>query len=123
MEKKKNNLKSIIIKTITIVMLIFVWFSVFINYEFHDVSFEQLIFTLTNPAGANYEIVFTGTLFVLIGTIITVVLYQLFMKFWKSLKLSVVFKINFKDKIFNLDIFKVTKLKFIIFYLVFVFSP
>lgn len=121
MVKIKSNKKNIFIKTITIVILIFVWFSIFINYEFYDVSFEQLIFTLTNPVGANYEIVFTGTLFVLVGTIVTIILYQLFIKLWRSLKLSVVFKFSFKDKIFKLDIFKVNKFRFIVLYLVFVF--
>ena len=118
MEKRK--IKNIFLKSITIVVLLIVWFSLFINYEFHDVSFEQLIFTLTNPAGANYEIVFTGTLFVLGGVIGTIILFQLFIKLWKYLKLSIVLKFSFKDKIFKFDVFKVTKLRFIILYLIFV---
>ncbi len=118
MGKRKN--KNIILKIITTLILLIVWFSIFINYEFQDVSFEQLIFTLTNPAGANYEIVFTGSLFVLGGVFGTIILYQLFIKLWKYLKLSVVLKFSFKDKVLKFDVFKVTKMRKIILYGLFV---
>ena len=119
-EKNKKKFK-IILNVISIIILIIVWFAIFIDYEFNDVSFEQLIFTLTNPAGANYDIVWYGFLFVILGVIVTIIFFKLFKKLWNYIKLSIVLKFKFNKKEFSFDVFKITKIRKVIYYLLFVF--
>ena len=120
-EKNKKIFKNIL-NGFSIFILLIIWFAIFINYEFNDVSFEQLIFTLTNPAGANYDIVWYGILFVGLGVFFTIIIYKLFKYIWNYIKLSVVFKFRFKKKEISVDLFKVTRFRKIIFYLIFVFG-
>ena len=90
MVEKNKKIFKIILNVFSIFILLIIWFAIFINYEFNDVSFEQLIFTLTNPAGANYDIVWYGALFVLVGIIVTILVFKLMKKLWEYIKLSVI---------------------------------
>ena len=120
MVEKNKKIFNIIVNIISTLVLLIIWFAIFIDYEFNDVSFEQLIFTLTNPAGANYDIVWYGMLFICIGIILSIIGYKLFKKFWNYIKLSVVFKLSFKKKVISFDLFKVTKFRKVVCYILFV---
>lgn len=122
MVEKNKKIFKIILNVFSIFILLIIWFAIFINYEFNDVSFEQLIFTLTNPAGANYDIVWYGALFVLVGIIVTILVFKLMKKLWEYIKLSVILKFTFKKWEFSFDLFKITKVRRVFFYLIFVFG-
>ena len=119
MVEKNKKIFKIILNVFSIFILLIIWFAIFINYEFNDVSFEQLIFTLTNPAGANYDIVWYGALFVLVGIIVTILVFKLMKKLWEYIKLSVILKFTFKKWEFSFDLFKITKVRRVFFYLIF----
>lgn len=103
--KRKNKIKKSTI-IVFVLLLIFFYTSLFIKLQFNDVSFEQLVFAITSGANANYEIVWTGALFVIIAVLVTVGGLWLIYKCYKFLKISIVFNFGFKDKIISINLFK-----------------
>ena len=73
---KKNSLKIFEI-IVFLFFLVLIYFALFIKIEFNDMAFEQLLFTLTNPSGANYDIVWRG--FLIIGGCVLLTLLVLFL--------------------------------------------
>ena len=63
--KKKFSFIILIRDFIYFLLLLFFNFALFIKQNFHNVGFEQLLFTLTNPDGANYDIVWKGIYFII----------------------------------------------------------
>lgn len=122
MRKKQNNKKNLI--TIEIVLyilfLILFYFAVFVNERFNDISFEQLLYNITNTKGANFSIVLVGVFFIAIRLIIifgiVIGIYFLF----KHLKIELIFNINIKNKIRQFSLLKKTKVKSIILLIIFI---
>ena len=114
-KKKKINILFFIRNIIYFLLLLFLGFALFIKKKFHNVGFEQLLFTLTNPDGANYDVVWTGILFVFLFTFGIILGIFIIKKVFKFLKISVIFEFNIKskkiNKRFNYDVFKVTKFR------------
>lgn len=114
-KKKKINILLVIRNIIYFLLLLFFGFALFIKKKFHKVGFEQLLFTLTNPDGANYDVVWTGILFVFLFTFGIILGIFIIKKVFKFLKISVIFEFNIKskkiNKKFNYDVFKVTKFR------------
>ena len=125
-KRKRNNNKNIIKKIFSaknigvFVLLVIVYFSLFIKIEFNDMGFEQLIFALTNSEGSNYEIVYKGIFIISLWLVLTYVLLWGLKKLYKFMKIKINIKVGFKDKSYNFEVFKVTKLRQIIFYSLFV---
>ena len=87
-EKRKKFLK--ICKTIIYVLFLFIlYFAVFINERFDDISFEQLLYNVVNTKGANYSIVFVGIGFIAIRLLITLCIVFLIYWVYKYLKLYI----------------------------------
>lgn len=105
--------------TIYIVFFILFYFALFINKEFDNISFEQLLYNVTNTKGANYAIVGVGARFIIISLIITFVSIIILYKLFKLLKIKIFFNIGIKEKVKKIDIFKKTKLKSILFLIFF----
>lgn len=114
-KKKKINFLLIIRNIIYFLLLLFFCFALFINKKFHNVGFEQLLFTLTNPDGANYDVVWSGIIFIILVSIGIMLGLFILKKVFKFLKISVVFEFKIKskkiNKKFNYDLFKVTKFR------------
>ena len=113
--KKKFSFIILIRDFIYFLLLLFFNFALFIKQNFHNVGFEQLLFTLTNPDGANYDIVWKGIYFIIgisLGIIIGLFILK---KIFRFFKISIIFKFRFKGKKLNkefcFDLFKVTKLR------------
>lgn len=51
-------------KIIYLISFIIIYFAMFIKYEFNNISFELLLYNITNTKGANYDIVLHGFIFV-----------------------------------------------------------
>lgn len=116
---KKNSLKIFEI-IVFLFFLVLIYFALFIKIEFNDMAFEQLLFTLTNPSGANYDIVWRG--FLIIGGCVLLTLLVLFIlkKIYDFFKISVVFKLKVKNKEFKFDVFKITKLRKRVFFILYI---
>jgi len=110
-KSKKSNILSFVICLIALIILLTVKF---INHKFGSISFEQLLYTVTNIEGANYSIVFTAIFYVIIRIIIVLVIAYLVYRFYKYLKIKVTIKIGIKRKILKLDVFKYSKTRVII---------
>ena len=113
--KKRSNVLFLIKHLIYYILLIFITFALFIKKEFYNVSFEQLLFTLKNPEGGNFDIVYRGIVFVFgISTILLVIniLVELFIK---KNDISAILRFKFKDKTFiKINIFNGSLLRRII---------
>lgn len=68
-----------------IISLILLYSSFFIHIKFKDISFEQLLFTISTSKGANFSILFTGIFFVLSLIIITILILFLIYKLYNFL--------------------------------------
>lgn len=121
-KKRKINVLLVIRNIIYFLLLLFFGFALFIKKKFHNVGFEQLLFTLTNPDGANFDIVWTGILFIFLLSIGVILGIFIIRKVFKFLKMSVVFEFGIKSKKFNkkfkYDVFKVTKFRQIAWFVV-----
>ena len=130
--KKKKLSKLIIARNVIYFLLLLLFnFALFIKFKFHNVGFEQLLFTLTNTEGANFDVVYQGILFVLLTTLGELLLIFGIKKLFKFLKMRIVVNVGIKskkiNKIFSFDIFKITKLKqvclFIIIFILGIYIP
>ena len=85
MKRKQKNLIKIEIILYTLFLILF-YFAVFVNKRFDDISFEQLLYNITNTKGANFGIVFVGTFFIAIRLIIIfgIIIGILFIKIFKD---------------------------------------
>lgn len=121
-KKKKINILILIRNFIYFLLLVFLNFALFIKWKFNNVGFEQLLFTLTNPDGANYDVVNAGVTFIGGMTIGVILIIFIIKKIYKFLKISVIFEFGIKSKKINkkikYDLFKVTKLRQIISFVV-----
>lgn len=96
MKKRKEEKISKII--LCILFLILFYFSMFINERFDDITFEQLIYNITNTEGANYSVVWVGAKYIVIRLLITFIVLYVLYKIYKLLKIKIYFNIGFKDK-------------------------
>ena len=117
-EKKEKILKIIKIIIYTL-FLILLYFAMFVNKRFDDISFEQLLYNITNTKGANFGIVLVGVLFIVIRLIITFAIVLGIYYLFNFLKMKVTFKIGFKNKVKRYDLFKRSKCKSIIVFIIF----
>ena len=97
--KKKFSFIILIRDIIYFLLLLFFNFAVFIKKNFNNVGFEQLLFTLTNPDGANYDIVWQGIYFVIGISAGIILLLFIAKRIFRFFKISVVFKFRFKGSI------------------------
>jgi phosphoglycerol transferase len=116
--KKRRILKIIELVFCTFFIIIF-FFSFFVNYNFGDISFEQVIFNIIYSEGADYTILYKGVSYCLFLLILFYLL--VYFKHWLYLflKIKVCIKIGFKNKIININIFEKTFLKTFLFLLIF----
>jgi len=94
---------TIIFKSILFVLLlIFLFFCIFVRIKFYNVTFDQLIFSMTTSKNANYQIVFEGAIFIsfllLISLILVFLFYVIINYFKKKNSKSFINKINFNGK-------------------------
>ena len=76
--RKKFNILFLLKNIVYYLLLIFILFGYFIKKEFNNVCFEQLLFTLKNPEGGNFDIVYRGIIFVFgISTLIFLIIFSL----------------------------------------------
>jgi len=64
-KQKKEKITNVIEIGTYILFLVLFYFAVFVNENFNDISFEQLLYNITDTQGANYTIVFVGLVFIL----------------------------------------------------------
>lgn len=129
--KKKINKLILVRNIIYFLLLILFSFALFIKIKFNNVGFEQLLFTLTNTEGANFDVVYQGVLFVVLAVVIEIFLIFMIKKLFEFLKMRIIINIGFKgkkkDKVFSFDVFKKTKLKqvclFIIIFILGIYIP
>ena len=99
-------------KFIFLISFILIYFTMFIKDKFNNISFELLLYNVTNTKGANYDIVLDGFLYVFFFVVISfIVLFILnkFMLFFRKYKKKISFIILFFSiifMIFDLGIFK-----------------
>lgn len=129
--KKKIN-KLILVRNIIYFLLLLLFsFALFIKIKFNNVGFEQLLFTLTNTEGANFDVVYQGVLFVVLAVVVEIFLIFMIKKLFEFLKMKIIINIGFKgkkkSKVFSFDIFKKTKLKqvclFIVIFILGIYIP
>ena len=111
-EANKDKKKIFTFKSVSVfVLLVLVYFSVFIKLEFNDMGFEQLLFALANPGGANFDIVWRGFFTILLWVVLTYLVFFVIIKAWSFLKIKITFKFSFRDKEFKYRIFSFGKIK------------
>jgi len=119
-KQKKEKITNVIEIGTYILFLVLFYFAVFVNENFNDISFEQLLYNITDTQGANYTIVFVGLVFILsrIAIVLGVCfgIYYLF----KFLRIKVLFKFGVKNKIKTFNLFKKTRINSIIILLLFI---
>jgi len=118
-QKRKKILKTIEIIIYALFLFLF-YFAVFVNRKFNDITFEQLLYNITNTQGANYDIVFVGIGFILIRLVIVFSIVLILLSLYKYLKIKVTFNIGTINKVKKYNLFKKTKLKTTLFLLVFI---
>lgn len=118
----KNTQKKLrIIKIAIYIFYLFLfYFAIFVNRRFNNISFEQLLYNVTNTQGANFSIVLVGIFFIVVRLILTlgivIGIYYLF----KYFKISITFSLSIKNKIRKFELFKSSKIKTIILLLIFI---
>lgn len=117
---KKEKLTKTINIILFLVFLVLIFFSKFINEYFSDMSFEQLLYNITDTKGANYSIVFTGVIFVFLRVIFVVLIIYVLYRLWRLVRTKVLAKLKFKEKPINLEIFRMTLFKKILILSVFI---
>lgn len=117
--KKQGARKIKRIIEIVLYVLVFTLYFVahFVRGRFNDMSFEQMIFNMTDTKGGNYEIVFVGAFYVIIRLIIVVLIIFGIYYLYKLLKIKIFFKVGFKNEIKKIELFKRTKLSSILLFL------
>lgn len=120
--RKKFNILFLLKNIVYYLLLIFILFGYFIKKEFNNVSFEQLLFTLKNPEGGNFDIVYRGIIFVFgISTLIFLIIFFIGW-FIRKNDVSAILRFKFKDKTFvKINIFKGCLLRRIISFCLIVF--
>ena len=105
-KKRKINFLFLLKNLIYYLLLVFIFFAYFIKNKFNNVSFEQLLFTLTNPDGGNFDIVYEGIIFVFGCSTLIFLVFFFIGWFIRKNKISAVFKVKFKNKnIIKINIF------------------
>lgn len=105
-KKRKINFLFLLKNLIYYLLLVFIFFAYFIKSKFNNVSFEQLLFTLTNPDGGNFDIVYEGIIFVFGCSTLIFLVFFFIGWFIRKNKISAVFKVKFKNKnIIKINIF------------------
>ena len=108
--------KKIINISVYIFLLVFFFFSLFVNVKFNNVSFEQLIYSCTNSKGANYFIVVEGLIFLLINILIfNLIVFILFKVIKKKLNkyINIIFLIVIllsSFKLLNIDSYIINRI-------------
>jgi phosphoglycerol transferase len=100
--------------------LILFYFAVFVNKRFGDISFEQLLYNITNTKGANFDIVLVGVFFIAIRLVIIFGIITGIYLLFKYLKIELIFNINIKNKTRKFSLFKKSKIKSIILLVIFI---
>ena len=121
-KSKKLNILFLLKNFIYYLVIVLVFFGIFIKKNFNNVSFEQLLFTLSNPEGGNFDIVYKGIFFVLGFASLVFLIFFLINYFIRKERLSAIIRINVKGKrVFKFDLFKETYVRQIIIFCVIVF--
>lgn len=121
---KKRRISRILNAVVVVMSLILIFLSIYIRKSFGDVSFEQLLYSLTTSTGASFSAIKEGIIFVGIGLLIGCFLLKLFYWLLKRVKYSIVFfiKIGKKELKFVIDSFLVRFLSMILFVIAVLFS-
>ena len=122
MTKKQDKQKKLITVEIALytLFLILFYFAVFVNKRFGDISFEQLLYNITNTKGANFDIVLVGVFFIAIRLVIIFGIITGIYLLFKYLKIELIFNINIKNKTRKFSLFKKSKIKSIILLVIFI---
>ena len=119
-KEKKQKVQRVINIILFFLFLILIYFSIFVNKKFNNISFEQLLYNVVNTEGANYDIVLTGSIFVFMRVLLIVLILYVFYKLYKLININIYFKVSINNKIFNFNILKSTLVKETIITLIFV---
>lgn len=119
-EKRKINRIFSLKKVICLLLLVIVYVSLFIKLEFNDMGFEQLLFAVANPKGANYEIVWKALAIIIVWLLLTFLFIWTIKKMYLFLKIGITIKIGFKNKTFEYKLFKMTKIKKNVFFVIYI---
>ena len=95
--------------------LVLIFFSLFVNKHFNNISFEQLLYNITDTKGANYDIVLTGCVFVFFRVFLVCFIVYIIFKLYKLLKI----KFDTNNKIIKCKFFKNNLFKEIILLIIF----
>lgn len=116
--KKRRILKIIELVFCTLFIIVF-FFSYYVNYNFGDISFEQVLFNIIYSEGADYTILYKGVSYCLFLLILFYLLVYIKHFLYLFFKVKVYVKIGFKNNIKSIDLFKKTYFKTFIFLLLF----
>ncbi len=98
-----------IIKNIIIfITLIIVFFTIYFKLNFHNVTFEQLLFSAVNTEGISLSGVIEGITFVSAFTLVSFLLIMLLKKFFHRKKINLLFSTKFKNKVWKINILNLT---------------
>ena len=95
---KKREKRKIIKLILCFLFLVLFYFSVFINDRFDDITFEQLIYNITNTEGANYSVVGVGAIYIAIRVLATILIFYIIYKLFELLNIRLYFNIGFNNK-------------------------
>lgn len=103
--KRRRILKIIELVFCTLFIIVF-FFSYYVNYNFGDISFEQVLFNIIYSEGADYTIVCKGLIYCLIILILFYIFVYIKYHLYSFLKIRIYIKLGFKNNIKSIDLFK-----------------
>lgn len=119
MNNKQKKLITIEIVLYTLFLILF-YFAAFVNKNFDNISFEKLLYNVTNTKGANFSIVLVGIAFIVIRLIIIFgIIFGIYFLI-RHFKLKLTFSLNIKNKTKKFHLLEKTKIKSIVMLVVFI---
>lgn len=115
----KKKINKIIKYIILILCLVICFLSIYINRNFNNISFEQLLNTIGNGKGTSFSAMQEGLIVVGGGTLISLALVKLVLKLITKVK-PIVLTFKLKNKVITFAILKRTNLKDYILLIIFI---
>ena len=117
---KKNKIKNILFWIIGSFLLIILLVSIYIRKTFSNITFDQLLYSLTSSEGTSVEAIREGSKFVFYYYILILFIMIIAKKYLKSFKHRYFINIKYKYKVYTIQCYPIKKIYKRIIYILFV---